>query len=113
MSGVYQGQMRDRRSAAYVASGGGGAGGLLSLSTAKVAGSEEIRFEGWAGELMTKPLLELKNLKKYFPITRGLFGRAVGQVRAVDDVTLNINAGEALGLYLRQADKVIRSRVCA
>ena len=45
------------------------------------------------------PLLEVKNLRKYFPIhTGGLIRRAVGHVRAVDDVSFFINAGETLGL---------------
>lgn len=43
-------------------------------------------------------LLEVKNLKKYFPIRRGLFKRVVGHVRAVDDVTFQIKRGETLGL---------------
>lgn len=44
------------------------------------------------------PLLELKNLKKYFPITRGFFKRTVGYVKAVDDVSLHVQEGETLGL---------------
>ena len=43
-------------------------------------------------------ILEVKNLKKYFPIEKGFFRRAVGQVRAVDDVSLFIKEGETLGL---------------
>ena len=45
-----------------------------------------------------EPLLELKNLKKYFPITRGFFKRTVGYVKAVDDVSLHVQEGETLGL---------------
>jgi oligopeptide transport system ATP-binding protein len=37
-------------------------------------------------------------LKKYFPITRGVFQRHVGDVKAVDDVSFNIYQGETLGL---------------
>ncbi len=44
------------------------------------------------------PLLEVKNLRKYFPIRKGFFRRVVGNVRAVDDVSLFINEGETLGL---------------
>ncbi len=47
---------------------------------------------------MTQPLLEVKNLKKYFPIKRGLFGKTVGHVKAVDDVSFTLNEGETLGL---------------
>ncbi len=44
------------------------------------------------------PLLQVKNLQKYFPIRKGFLRRTVGNVRAVDDVTFFINAGETLGL---------------
>lgn len=43
-------------------------------------------------------LVEVKNLKKHFPITRGLLRRQVGAVQAVDGVTFNIRKGETLGL---------------
>jgi oligopeptide transport system ATP-binding protein len=44
-------------------------------------------------------LLQVRGLKKYFPITQGiLIQREIGAVRAVDDVTFNINRGETLGL---------------
>jgi peptide/nickel transport system ATP-binding protein len=44
------------------------------------------------------PLLDVRRLKKHFPITRGLLRRVVGQVRAVDDVSFTIQEGETLGL---------------
>ncbi len=44
------------------------------------------------------PLLEIKNLKTWFPIRRGVFSRTVGQIRAVDGVSLTMNPGETLGL---------------
>jgi len=43
-------------------------------------------------------LLEVKNLKKYFPIQTGLFRREIGYVKAVDDVSFKIGHGETLGL---------------
>jgi oligopeptide/dipeptide ABC transporter ATP-binding protein len=43
-------------------------------------------------------LLEVKDLKKYFPIRKGFFRRVVGHVRAVDEVSFYINEGETLGL---------------
>jgi len=44
------------------------------------------------------PLLEVNDLKKYFPITRGFLKRVVGHVKAVDDVNFYVNKGETLGL---------------
>jgi oligopeptide transport system ATP-binding protein len=44
-------------------------------------------------------LVEVRNLKMYFPVTQGiLFQRVIGQVKAVDDVTFSIRKGETLGL---------------
>lgn len=43
-------------------------------------------------------LLEIRNIKKYFPITRGLFKHTVGYVKAVDGINLKIKRGETLGL---------------
>src|SRR5687768_8280636 len=43
-------------------------------------------------------LLEVRNLKKYFPIKKGFLKKVVGQVRAVDDISFYINEGETLGL---------------
>jgi oligopeptide transport system ATP-binding protein len=43
-------------------------------------------------------LLEIRNLKKHFPVGEGLFSRGKGAVKAVDGVTLSINEGETLGL---------------
>jgi peptide/nickel transport system ATP-binding protein len=43
-------------------------------------------------------LLEVKDLKKYFPIRKGFFKKVVGHVRAVDGIDLYINEGETLGL---------------
>jgi oligopeptide transport system ATP-binding protein len=43
-------------------------------------------------------LLEVTNLKKYFPIKKGLFSRTVGHVRAVDGVSFSVKQGEVLGL---------------
>jgi peptide/nickel transport system ATP-binding protein len=45
-----------------------------------------------------KMLIEIENLKKYFPVRKGFFRRATSYVKAVDDVSLSINEGETLGL---------------
>jgi len=47
---------------------------------------------------MDAPLLEVKNLKKYFPIKGGIFSKAIGYVYAVDGVSFYLNQGESLGL---------------
>lgn len=47
---------------------------------------------------MTENILEVKNIKKYFPIKKGLLLREVGQVKAVDDVSFHVHKGETLGL---------------
>jgi oligopeptide/dipeptide ABC transporter ATP-binding protein len=52
-----------------------------------------------AKDAATAPvLLELRGLRKYFPIQKGFFRRAAGAVRAVDDVSFLIREGETLGL---------------
>ena len=43
-------------------------------------------------------LLEVKNLKTWFPIRRGILQRTVGHVKAVDDVSFFVRRGETLGL---------------
>ncbi len=47
---------------------------------------------------MQNNILEVKNLKKYFPIKSGLLQRTVGHVKAVDDVSFIIKKGETFGL---------------
>ncbi|MCQ2446627.1 MAG: ABC transporter ATP-binding protein [Clostridia bacterium] len=43
-------------------------------------------------------ILEVNHLKKYFPIKAGIFGRVVGNVKAVDDVSFKIERGATMGL---------------
>lgn len=43
-------------------------------------------------------ILEVKNIKKYFPIKGGILKRTVGHVKAVDDVSLSVIKGETLGV---------------
>src|SRR5687767_9217383 len=43
-------------------------------------------------------LMEVKGLKKYFPIQKGLLRRTVGYVKAVDDVNFYVREGETLGV---------------
>lgn len=45
-----------------------------------------------------EPLLQVRNLKKYFPIKQGFFNQVVGQIRAIDGISFDLYHGECLGL---------------
>ena len=45
-----------------------------------------------------KVLIEVRDLKKYFPIRRGVLRRTVGHIKAVDGISFDIYQGETLGL---------------
>lgn len=47
---------------------------------------------------MTNPLLRVKNLKKYFPVTSGIFRHVVGHVRALEDIDFTLNQGHVIGI---------------
>lgn len=47
---------------------------------------------------MSEVILEAKNIKKHFPIKKGLLLREVASVKAVDDISLTVKRGETLGL---------------
>jgi len=47
---------------------------------------------------MAENLLEVNNLKKYFPVKAGIFKRTVDYVKAVDDISFTVKEGETLGL---------------
>ncbi|MBH66973.1 MAG: microcin ABC transporter ATP-binding protein, partial [Rhodospirillaceae bacterium] len=44
------------------------------------------------------PVVQITNLRTWFPVRRGIFARTVGFVKAVDGVSLSVNAGETLAL---------------
>lgn len=45
-----------------------------------------------------EPLMEVKGLTKYFPVTAGIFRREVGRIRAIEDIDFSIAKGETLGV---------------
>lgn len=47
---------------------------------------------------MSQNILEVKNLKKYFPIYKGLLRKKTGEVKAVDDISLSIKKGETVAV---------------
>jgi oligopeptide transport system ATP-binding protein len=47
---------------------------------------------------MAQPLLEVKNLTKYFPIKGGIFSKTIGHVQAVDGISFSLYPGETVGL---------------
>jgi len=49
-------------------------------------------------EISNEIILKAANVKKYFPIKKGLLLKTVGHVKAVDDITLEVRKGETIGL---------------
>jgi peptide/nickel transport system ATP-binding protein len=60
--------------------------------------SKEERAEAHKKLYSKQPILQIKNLKTYFPIQKGMFGKTKEFVRAVDDVSFDVYPGETLGL---------------
>ena len=62
-------------------------------------GGAEVRVGGGTEVGTTTPaLLEVRDLRKHFPVRGGIFNRAVAWVKAVDDVDLEVRPGEVLGI---------------
>ncbi len=53
---------------------------------------------GRPGRGSAAPLLEVRGLEQHFPVRRGLLGRRVGEVKAVDGVSFHVGRGETLAL---------------
>ncbi len=49
-------------------------------------------------EQSVRPILEVRNLRMYYPVTSGVFKRVVGTVKAVDGVSFTVHEGTTLGL---------------
>ncbi len=74
---------------------GGGGGISLAPGLATPPNPPPLLFtKGGAAD----PMLDVRELAVHFPIRKGLFQRTVGQVKAVDGVSLTVNAGETLAL---------------
>jgi oligopeptide/dipeptide ABC transporter ATP-binding protein len=54
--------------------------------------------ENSATDDIATPLVDVRKLKKWFPVRKGLFSATLGHIRAVDGVTFTIHRGETLGL---------------
>ena len=48
--------------------------------------------------MTAEPLLQVRNLKRYYPIRKGVVARTVGHVRAVDDISFDVYPGETVGI---------------
>jgi len=70
----------------------------VSEVTDKLIVSNQERIDAHKILYSKKPILQIKNLKTYFPINKGLFGNTKEFVRAVDDVSFDVYPGETLGL---------------
>ncbi|MFL5764790.1 MAG: ABC transporter ATP-binding protein [Bacteroidia bacterium] len=66
--------------------------------TEKLVVSKKEREEAHQKLYAKEPILKIKNLKTYFPIKKGVFGKAKEFVKAVDDVSFDVYPGETLGL---------------
>jgi len=66
--------------------------------TSKLIITSEERVKQHEKLYAKEPVLKVKNLKTYFPIQKGMFGKAKSFVKAVDDVSFDVYPGETLGL---------------
>lgn len=65
----------------------------MSMNEADPGQRSAVELDG-----VESPMVEVRGLKKYFPVTKGILNRKVDEVRAVDDVSFLIPEGQTLGL---------------
>jgi peptide/nickel transport system ATP-binding protein len=70
----------------------------VTEATAKEIQTAAEREEAHKKLYAQKPILQIKNLKTYFPLKKNFFGKVTEEVKAVDDVTFDVYPGETLGL---------------
>ncbi|KAB0268624.1 ABC transporter ATP-binding protein [Microvirga brassicacearum] len=70
----------------------------FSEQTNAIGIAAQPRCESSRSEIAKEPLLIIDQLKVHFPVKAGLLRRTVGSVRAVDGVSLTVNAGETVSL---------------
>ncbi len=71
---------------------------LLNLKQKKLEKDQENLAYQVSKPDQDQSLVEIKNLKKYFPVKKGFFRITVGHIKAVDDISVNIYQGETLAL---------------
>ena len=71
--------------------------GVVAADSIEVV-SEDSEFQNGRQSDNANILIEVRNLKKYFPIKRGIIKRQTGSVKAVDDVSFRVHRGETLGV---------------
>jgi peptide/nickel transport system ATP-binding protein len=71
---------------------------ILEVAASRAAAEDSSTEVFHDRQLDNENLLEVKNLKMYFPVTKGILKRKVADVKAVDDVSFSIKKGETLGL---------------
>ncbi|MCX6234692.1 MAG: ABC transporter ATP-binding protein [Bacteroidetes bacterium] len=70
----------------------------LNGITGEILVSEDERQANHHDLYNKNPLLQVRNLKTYFPVRKGIFGRTKNYIKAVDDVSFDVYPGETLGL---------------
>src|SRR5215469_13910191 len=70
---------------------------MSGANASAIARSHQEEFAAFMPEA-AQPLLSVQHLKKYFPIHRGIFSKVAAYVKAVDDISFEIDRGETFGL---------------